>query len=297
MGIRAVACAAVAAAVLGAAAAPETASATPPPASAALPVPFGFAGGIALEALNPGGSAPGTNNFSCVPSVAHPDPVVLVHGTAANRQTNWAVLAPVLANEGYCVFALTFGNRSDLPWPLSAAGGLAPLPESAQQLSDFVDDVLAATGASTVDLVGHSQGTTVSGYYTRFLGGEGKVSKIVSIAPLWNGSEVGPPKGVGGPDFDNASFVSELRDAGVYADSVEYTNIVTRYDQVVVPYTSGILAASNASNIVVQDGCEQDRSDHIAVVASQRTAVLTLEALDPSTAREIPCDRVLPVIG
>lgn len=262
-----------------------------------LPVPFGFARGIVLEALNPGGSAPGTNDFSCRPSSAHPDPVVLVHGTAANRQTNWAVLAPILANEGYCVFALTFGNRTDLPWPLSAAGGLAHLPDSAQQLSTFVDDVLDATGASQVDLVGHSQGTTLSGYYAKFLGGDTKVSKIISIAPLWNGSEVGPPKGVGGPDFDNGISIAALHDAGVYADSVEYTNIVSRYDQVVVPFTSGILEASNATNIVVQDGCEQDQSDHIALVASQRTAALTLAALDPSTPRQIPCDRVLPILG
>lgn len=164
-------------------------------------------------------------------------------------------------------------------------------------MSDFVDDVLSATGASKVDLIGHSQGTTVSAYYAKFLGGDEKVSKIVSIAPLWDGSEVGPPEGVGGPDFDNATFVTELRDAGVYSDDVEYTNIVTRFDQVVVPYSSGILAASNASNIVVQDGCEQDLSDHIALVASQRTATLTLNALDPSNPREVPCARVLPIFG
>ncbi|MBT2263634.1 alpha/beta fold hydrolase [Rhodococcus erythropolis] len=268
-----------------------------------LPVPFGFFSGIALEATNPGGSAPGTNDFSCRPSDAHPDPVVLVHGTAANRQTNWGVLAPVLANEGYCVFALTFGNRTDQPWPISAAGGLAPLGDSAEQLAEFVDQVLSATGSSKVDLIGHSQGTTVSAYYAKFLGGDAKVSKIVSIAPLWDGSEVGPPEGIGGsegiggPDFDNATFVTELRDAGVYSDDVEYTNIVTRFDQVVVPYSSGILAASNASNIVVQDGCEQDLSDHIALVASARTATLTLNALDPSNPREVPCTRVLPIFG
>ena len=291
MGIRTcVGALAVAGAV--AASAPSLASANEP-----LPVPSGFLSGIALEATNPGGSAPGTNDFSCTPSAAHPDPVVLVHGTAANRQTNWGVLAPVLANEGYCVFALTFGNRTDQPWPISAAGGLAPLGDSARQLSDFVDDVLSATGASKVDLIGHSQGTTVSAYYVKFLGGDAKVSKIVSIAPLWDGSEVGPPEGVGGPDFDNATFVTELRDAGVYSDDVEYTNIVTRFDQVVVPYSSGILAASNASNIVVQDGCEQDLSDHIALVASARTATLTLNALDPSNPREVPCTRVLPIFG
>lgn len=145
----------------------------------------------------PGRIAPGTNDFSCTPSAAHPDPVVLVHGTAANRQTNWGVLAPVLVNEGHCVFALTFGNRTDQPWPISAAGGLAPLGDSAGQLSDFVDDVLSATGASKVDLIGHSQGTTVSAYYAKFLGGDEKVSKIVSIAPLWDGSEVGPPEASG----------------------------------------------------------------------------------------------------
>ncbi|MFK4359029.1 hypothetical protein ACETU7_27240 [Rhodococcus sp. 3Y1] len=72
---------------------------------------------------------------------------------------------------------------------------------------------------------------------------------------------------------------------------------MTRFDQVVVPYSSGILAASNASNIVVQDGCEQDLSDHIALVASQRTATLTLNALDPSNPREVPCARVLPIFG
>ncbi|MDI9919172.1 alpha/beta fold hydrolase [Rhodococcus sp. IEGM 1379] len=291
VGIRSVVCVTLGTVVAGVIAAPVAAASEP------LPVPFGFASGIVLEALDPGGSAPGTNDFSCTPSSAHPDPVVLVHGTAANRQTNWAVLAPILANEGYCVFALTFGNNPDLPWPLSAAGGLAPLPDSAKQLSAFVDDVLESTGASRVDLIGHSQGTTLSGYYAKFLGGDAKVSKIVSIAPLWNGSEAGPPKGIGGQDFGNAIPIAALYDAGVYAEEVEYTNIVTRYDQAVVPYSSGILEASNASNIVVQDGCEQDLSDHIALVASQRTAAFTLAALDPSTPRQIPCDRVLPITG
>ena len=121
---------------------------------------------------------------------------------------------PYWSTRDTAFFALTFGNRTDQPWPISAAGGLAPLGDSAGQLSDFVDDVLSATGASKVDLIGHSQGTTVSAYYAKFLGGDEKVSKIVSIAPLWDGSEVGPPEGVGGPDFDNATFVTELRERG-----------------------------------------------------------------------------------
>src|SRR5690242_20223928 len=46
---------------------------------------------------------PGANDFSCQPSAAHPNPVVLVHGLGATMGENWATYAPLLANHGYCV--------------------------------------------------------------------------------------------------------------------------------------------------------------------------------------------------
>jgi hypothetical protein len=49
-------------------------------------------------------------------------------------------------------FALDYGGTDGNP-----IQGYGPI-ESAQQLSSFVDKVLAATGASKVDIVGHSQG-------------------------------------------------------------------------------------------------------------------------------------------
>ncbi|SDC64463.1 triacylglycerol lipase [Rhodococcus tukisamuensis] len=109
-------------------------------------MPYQFLAGVPLELGNPGGSAPGSNDWSCRPSAAHPEPVVLVHGTGGNKQTNWATYAPLLANEGYCVYALTYGAYDDLPWPLSALGAFRPMDESAQQLADFVDRVPASTG-------------------------------------------------------------------------------------------------------------------------------------------------------
>ncbi len=96
----------------------------------------------------------GWNDYSCKPSAAHPRPVVLVHGTFANSVDNWLVLAPYLVNRGYCVFSLDYGQLPGVP----LIHGLGPIDKSAEQLRDFVDKVLAATGAPEADLVGHSQG-------------------------------------------------------------------------------------------------------------------------------------------
>src|ERR1700716_3468272 len=91
----------------------------------------------------------GANDFSCRPSAAHPDPVVLVHGLGATMSEDWGYLSPLIAARGYCVFALTYGINPTFPY----FGGVTPIEQSGQELNGFVKQVLAATGASKVDLV------------------------------------------------------------------------------------------------------------------------------------------------
>ncbi|MFR9754139.1 esterase/lipase family protein, partial [Nocardia sp. 004] len=55
-------------------------------------------------------------------------------------------------------------------------------------LAVFVDRVLAATGATRVDIVGHSQGNFIGNYFIKRLGGAAKVDKLVGLAPPWLGS-------------------------------------------------------------------------------------------------------------
>ena len=88
------------------------------------PVPYTFAANIAAAALEPGTPPPGSNDWSCRPSAAHPDPVVLVHGLFANMTDNWQTMSPLLANNGYCVFALTYGVTPGASSPLDQIGGL-----------------------------------------------------------------------------------------------------------------------------------------------------------------------------
>ncbi|MFB7721062.1 esterase/lipase family protein [Nocardia sp. NPDC056100] len=289
-------------------------------ARADLPVDYNFFAGIPYELANPGGALPGANDWSCKPTAAHPDPVVLIHGTAGGAQTNWGAYAPLLANEGYCVYSLTYGSL-DVPWPLSAMGGMKPIPESAAQLGAFVDRVLAATGAPKVDFIAHSQGNTVGNYYIKRAGGHGKVDKFVAIAPPWLGlfgDSMNMLRAFGkqlGADADavdnmisagvcqacpqmlgNSSFVNALNADGIYDPTVSYTNVASNFDEAVWPSVA-LVPAPNVVNILVQSDCATDFSDHMAIAGSRRVAADALNALDPAHPRAVPCVFIPPFTG
>jgi triacylglycerol lipase len=307
--------AAVAVAAVLAGAVVPPASADPPGRD--LPVPYGFAPALAQPVANPQGDPPGANDWSCAPSAERPDPVVLVHGLTASRTTNWQTMSPLLANAGYCVFALTYGVPDGAEYPQDQVGGLAPMEESAEELAAFVSDVLAATGAPRVDLVGHSEGTLMPQYWLQFLGGAAVTDDYVAVTPLYDGTLARPlpvedladafgvrepaeavvePLCGSCPQFVAGSrYLERMQAAGTRVEGVTYTTVLTRYDQLVVPYTSGLL--EGATNIVVQDGCEIDLSDHVSIISTERTGRIVLNALDPANAEEPPCRPSLPALG
>ncbi len=277
-------------------------------ATSQLPVPYQFLPPAIFGGL-PNADAPGTNDWTCTPSAAHPRPVVLVHGTFGNRSTNWQTYGPLLKNNGYCVFALTYGATFPLPYP-GAFGGLGDIRDSAHELGTFVDRVLAATGASQVDIVGHSQGTLMPNYYAKFLGGASKIDHYISLAPLWHGTGAAPassssaafgadPLDLLGPALGQmsagSSFIAEMRAGGVAVPGIQYLNIVTKYDELVRPYTSGI--EDGMTNVVLQDQCKLDLTEHFEMAADHNATVLVLNALDPAHARPLSCVPVLPFVG
>ena len=160
-------------------------------ANPAYPVPYDFLPLPCSAGLRSTPIPPGANVWSCKPSAAHPEPVVLVHGTGGNKNDNWQTYAPLLANNGYCVYALTYGVLPARGLPLSQVGGLGPIEKSAAQLGAFVDRCSPRPARRKVDIVGHSQGTLMPDYYAKFLGGGAKIDKYVSLAPLWHGTEPG----------------------------------------------------------------------------------------------------------
>lgn len=256
-------------------------------------------------------SPAGSNNFACHPSAAHPRPVVLVHGLGATQSENWGYMSPQLAAAGYCVFSLTYGVDSRWSWFPVVPGGTIAMEQSSGELAAFVDRVLAATGASKVDLVGHSEGTVMPRYYLERRGGAAKVQNFVALTPLWRGTSIGglpmlrdaaPPalssllvNLVAGfcascPEFLTGSpYLNNLNADGEAVPGITHTNIMTRSDELVVPYTSGAMR-DGGTNIVLQDICPTHfYVEHAAVAFDPAVRQLILNALDPSTAKAVPC--------
>ena len=254
---------------------------------------------------------PGANDFTCRPSTAHPRPVVLVHGLSSTMSEGWSYHSPRLKAAGYCVFALTYGvDPRTRSWPF-LIGGTIPMEQSAPQLAAFVDRVLAATGASMVDLVGHSEGTVMPRYYLERLGGAPEVKRFVALTPLWRGTDVGllatlrqaaAPLGLSAPLVNlvaglcgscpqflrGSPYLDDLNADGEAVPGVEHTNIITRYDLLVSPYMSGWMR-DGGNNLILQRVCPGDLSDHILVANDPVVTQLILNALDPANPQPVRC--------
>jgi len=291
------------------------------PASAAeYTVPWDASGVAAQQGQDPNSPPAGSNDYGCTPSAKHPHPVVLVHGLAANRTVNFPTMSPFLANRGYCVFAITYGTMENSDFGVYQPGGLTRMQESARELKRFVARVLDRTGARKVDIVGHSEGSLMPNYYVRFLGGDRYVDDYVGVTPLWDGtdlaglgtiSQIGQTLGIteiaidtlapvweSGPQFLSGSkFMTKMNSGGGPAHPrVDYTMIMTKNDELVSPWQSGYMDGAN--NLVVQDQCILDQSEHLSIIYDPITATDIWNALEPpSRQHEVPCVPVLPGLG
>ena len=206
--------------------------------------------------------------------------MVIVHGTFGDRKSLLDHLSVAMVEDGFCVYSLDYGNR-----------GTGPIEDSAQQLKTFVDKVLAATGAAKVSMVGHSQGGMMPRYYIKFLGGADLVDDLVGLAPSNHGTDATGGSSQPNPLLDTlcpacqqqsagSEFLTNLNAGDETPGPVSYTNITTRYDEVVVPHTSGYLEPGpETTNVTLQDVCATDLAEHIQIPMSATAIALTLNAL------------------
>jgi pimeloyl-ACP methyl ester carboxylesterase len=243
----------------------------------------------------------GVNDWSCQPSAAHPRPVVLLHGLGSNKDQNWVFHGPAIAKAGYCVFSVTYGVNETSQW--WGAGGFDPVAESAQEIAGFIDEVLAATGASQVDLVGHSEGAFQSLYVPKYTAA-GKVARVVALAPPTHGTTVAGIVTLGqllGGQALVAAFtdaarcfactdlvhggpgIAALNDGPIAQPGVHYTVIASKWDYVVTPTrTTTIVDEPGVDNYFVQDKCPLDPVGHVGIAVDPGITTMILNGLDPT---------------
>ena len=106
------------------------------------------------------------------------NPIVFVHGFNSTALT-WDTMLGRFEAAGWTSDQLVAWSYNSYQSNETTAG----------QLSDLIDDVLAQTGATHVDLVTHSMGGLSSRYYVKTLGGDARVDAWVSLGGPNHGTQ------------------------------------------------------------------------------------------------------------
>jgi triacylglycerol esterase/lipase EstA (alpha/beta hydrolase family) len=256
-------------------------------------------------------AAGGDNDPSCQPSAQHPYPVIFLHGLGATYYEDLNVLQSNIATQGYCTFSSTYGAYPGFPY----VGGLEPVSQSAVQIKDFIEQVLAETGAAKVDIVGHSEGGFQSLYVTKTQGIANRVDKVVAIAPPTHGTTFAGLYSLAAA-FGQASLVDQvlstfgcpacadlvvggpavqtLDNGPIAQPGVSYTIITSRYDELVTPTWTAFVNEAGVVNEYVQDFCPYDPVGHIGEAYDTNVWHLVENALDPAQATGFVCSVGLP---
>jgi triacylglycerol lipase len=175
-------------------------------------------------------------------AVAH-DPIVFVHGWSESESV-WSTMIRNFTTEGW--------TRAELNnWRYSTSQSNVT---TASQLRTKIEEVLRATGASSVDLVTHSMGALGSRYYLKNLSGTEKVDDWVSLG--------GPNHGTTTASFCfetscvemrvGSTFLTRLNEVDETPGTVNYGTFWSNCDEIINPDESVLLngATNNAIGCV-----------------------------------------------
>lgn len=227
----------------------------------------------------------------------------------------------MLRKDGWCVYTFNYNPSYDLTGKLDEGNAFAgDIRSSAAFMAGYVDKVLAATGASKVDLVGHSQGGgPLPRAYLKWYGGAPKVNRLVGIVPSNHGTTIYglnkileqtdvatqgslttfanthnldamPQQLVGSP------FLTDLNEGGLTQPGVQYTTIATKLDDVVTPYTNSFISEPGVTNITIQNVCKADLTDHFGATYDPVIYQVVRNQLDERRAQKVNCTFVPSVI-
>jgi triacylglycerol esterase/lipase EstA (alpha/beta hydrolase family) len=247
----------------------------------------------------------GLNDWNCK---AQPglEPVILLHGLFAPSFANFFTIGPELAKDKRCVYWIDYGT----PDGTLLFGGES-MYDSVNEVSAFVDKVLASTGAAHVNIVGHSMGTAVGTMYTK-KHGAAKVKHYVGFGSAVHGTTLlGLNKLALALKVDQvvddvcpgcvqivtpSPFLTDLAAGGITVPGPTYTTIVSKFDQVVTPWESRRIGEPGATDITIQDLCPLDIAGHDMLALDPNVLRIIRWALNGSVGPAIPKGTCVPFL-
>lgn len=229
----------------------------------------------------------GVNPATCTPR-ADRGIVLLTHGTDGGVYKDYSTMGPLLVEQGYCVYGLTYG----IPTDDEKKTGALPADESLAQLMDFSTAITAQAPTMPVYTVGYSQGGILALVVAHKLIAEYPVAGWVGIATPAVGSEAyGLSEQLVDPSIEQ--FMRLLIGAGVYDllgespwwqsteelrvsyPQMRYLTITSLQDQFIQPVETGFFPG--ADNIVLQQHCPNRFVSHVATPHDPLTAQLVAD--------------------
>ncbi len=123
--------------------------------------------------------------------------------------------------------------------------------------------------------------------YVKNLGGAAKVDDLIGLAPSNHGT-TNPlaPYGCTActQQVAGSPSITALNAGDETPGDVSYTQIETRNDEVVTPYTSAFL--DSGTNVLLQDTCQSDPVEHLAIIADP----VALQWVENALGRPGPAD-------
>lgn len=281
-----------------------SARATDPDTRSYVPESWRWGSGTADMVLQGRQSLPFVDDDSCTPSRRHPRPVILLHGTGGTGG-DFVSHAAALVNEGYCVWAPTYGKGLTVGGHTFVGGTTSIEHGAGPEVAAIIDHVLAVTQARQVDLVGVSLGGSVASYATKVYRPE-QVNQVVGIATYWGVGDLTPDFGPLTAAFQASSEISPFptqrefrpdssmhqkwlgQSGSPFVPGVEYAAITSDTDGLIPPDLS-YPPGQRLNHVRLQDGCPVNRSSHLTQINDPRAVDAVMTLLDPTDTRPLRC--------
>lgn len=214
--------------------------------------------------------------------------VLLVHGTGEKASESWSwSYEPALHADGYATCTVQLPDH-----------GLGDFDVAAEYAVVAIRKASRLAGGR-IAVIGHSQGAALPVWAVKFWPRlADKVTDVVGLAGPYGGTQIGNEYCTPGQCAplawelrQGADHVAALRNAPL-PSTVAVTSVFSRMDEIVRPQPEAS-TLPGATNVLLQDVCVQDPSEHAMMLGDPVAYALALDAIShpgPARVDRLPAD-------